>query len=107
MSSFRSGEEGASGLIWSEMRQSWLCGDSEGVIFSKSKGSQFVENRLDGGEPIVAIAVHPSNDECVVAENDTLSVRSVTSLDTEISAKIACRTLPYTDLQYDHSGRFL
>lgn len=107
IASFRDGTNGSSALVWSDKLQSWFCGDSDGNIYSK----KFQQDEHDSVElecdPIVSIAVDPVKDECVVAENDALSVRSLLNVDSVIQQNLLKTNLPFTHLQYDHTGRFL
>lgn len=107
INSFREGSQGASSLVWSKTTQSWICGDSEGSIFSKAQDDEEHQISKLEDEPILSIAIHPTRDECVVAENDTLCVRSVSSLDSRILDSLHRSNLPFTNVQFDNTGTFL
>ena len=107
ISSFREGSDGASGLVWVEKMNAWICGGSNGTIFSKVEQRDHESTDLDKEDTITAIAIDPTKDECVVAERDSLSVRSLTNLDSLIQSEIYKTTLPFTHLEFDHTGCFL
>lgn len=107
IASFRDGSNGSSSLIWSEKLQAWFCGDSNGAIFSKKFDQDEHDSTELECEPIVAIAVDPSKEEFVVAENDVLGVRSLLNVDSVIQQNLLKTNLAFTHLQYDHTGRFL
>ena len=105
--SFREGSQGSSSLVWSASSQSWLCGDSEGSILAKKVADAEHETTKLEGEPVTAIAVHPNKDECMVAEGDSISLRTLSSLDSLIQEGIIKSNLAFTHIQFDHSGHFL
>jgi hypothetical protein len=107
VSTFREGLLGASGLVWSPELQAWFCGDEEGTVYRKSvSAADHVVTRLQT-DPILAIAVHPNSDECVVAEGDSLCLRSLKDMDSVIQSGIFKTNLPFTGVIYDHSGSFV
>jgi hypothetical protein len=107
LSSFREGSQGASALAWSEKSQSWLCGDSEGSVFSKTTDAADHTSVSLDCDAITSIAVHPEKDECVVAQGDSLCVRSLTSMDSVIQDGLLKSNLAFTHIQFDHTGKYL
>lgn len=107
ISNFREGNDGSSAVVWSDKLQKWFCGDSEGNVFAKSDDQEEHETTSLVNDTIRSIAFHPTKDECAVAEDDTVSIRSATNLESIIDQGVCKSNLPFTHIEYDHQGRFM
>ena len=107
ISNFCDGESGSTPLVWSNKLNTWFSGDSEGKIFSKANEQEEHESTLLSSEAVRSIAFHPTKDECAIAEDDVVSIRSSTNLESVIDQGVCKSTLPFTHLEYDHQGRFM
>lgn len=107
ISKFCDGESGSTPLIWCSKLNAWFSGDSEGKIYSKACDGDDHDATDLGSEAIRSIAFHPTKDECAIAEDDVVSIRSSTNLESVIDQGVCKSTLPFTRVEYDHQGRFM
>ncbi|KAJ1441493.1 hypothetical protein B484DRAFT_110793 [Ochromonadaceae sp. CCMP2298] len=108
--SFRDGGDAinkGSALVWAPALQTWLCGDVEGKIFKKTAGGDFEEIALLDGVAISALAVHPTQEEIMVAADDSICKRSLTNLDHSLMEQVSRTEVSFAHMQYDHEGDFL
>lgn len=105
---FRDASDGCSELIYSETKQTWICGGSLGQLFVyDSHDSSFQSKDLTPSNTIHSLALNQNETLIALALGDLVSIRDFSNVDNIDIDFVGRRTLPVTHVAFNSQGSHL
>ena len=103
---FRASGNGSTILCYSQANDTWICGDSGGVVHTITKGNN-VTSKVAVDDAITSMAVSPSGDLCALSVDKHLDIHEFPDVDS-VKFQYAVRTaLEITHTSYESDGNHM
>lgn len=103
---FRAGGSGSTILCYSQADDTWICGDSSGLVHTLTKDNNSTSNSA-ADTAITSMAVSPGGDLCALGLHQRIDIHAFPNVD-NVKFQYAIRTaLDITHISYEADGNHM